>query len=735
MDIIHPRNLKSTAKSCIQWIGESLNLVLLVGILIPVYFVILFIRTYALSVPFSDQWEVNGKIAVRVSRGEFPLDDVLTPINGHIPLPTHLVTVISAYLFDWSPRTETFLSPVLAAANLILIVLLFRKYHPGLIRVLIIPFAAITFSLYQMDVWIYSENNAWLFASFFILMSLSAVYHFPPGVKPLIAAAAFMFCATFSLGSGLAMWFFVPVILWIRGYRRAYAFILWAVIAVLALFLFFSARDEAATTELSSTGLSDLPQMIRFFFSIIGSLLSLHIFEPDFSFPIGLVGTALVLMNLWFLWRRTRNLDRLFPILALPGYALGTAALITLSRFHSSIEASLATRYTAATGMFWMGVIASMVMVIDEIRRDDRRVSPLYRNLLRVNLMVGVLMIPLFLQANFVILQLMQTEYSRTLAYSHNAPLIADHCVLNYPLLRDDSCLRSFPFEGGTGAYYVNRLAAYRLTVFDEQERGFILPGTSDSPVIIETPTIWINLYIQDTLLNQMPDSQVLHIAPDAKNEFDVPLPRDVYSSVAIDSNEIEDFAGDSAQVWSIRAEESMENDAVLRETLISRGYVPVNVPIADARFAGARLVITRFQRPPEDLHEHYHFGENISLQAWSLDGNPRACDLMTVQSWWTSNAIPDFNYSATFVVVSESEDVIVRVDGELAAIPMTSWDLEALYLDERRLELPCDVPPGKYDLLLGIYDYETFEDLPVFLSDDSGVGNRAYLTTITINE
>jgi hypothetical protein len=60
-------------------------------------------------------------------------------------------------------------------------------------------------------------------------------------------------------------------------------------------------------------------------------------------------------------------------------------------------------------------------------------------------------------------------------------------------------------------------------------------------------------------------------------------------------------------------------------------------------------------------------------------------------------------------------------------------WQPGWQYTDRRALGVPCDVPPGEYNLLLGVYDVQQVANLPVTLFDGTPVGDLLYLTTLVV--
>jgi hypothetical protein len=50
--------------------------------------------------------------------------------------------------------------------------------------------------------------------------------------------------------------------------------------------------------------------------------------------------------------------------------------------------------------------------------------------------------------------------------------------------------------------------------------------------------------------------------------------------------------------------------------------------------------------------------------------------------------------------------ETIARSDSQLTLTPTNDWQPGELYLDERTLDVPCDLPPGEYTIRAGVYNY-----------------------------
>lgn len=143
---------------------------------------------------------------------------------------------------------------------------------------------------------------------------------------------------------------------------------------------------------------------------------------------------------------------------------------------------------------------------------------------------------------------------------------------------------------------------------------------------------------------------------------------------------------------------------------------------------------VTELRRIPE-LKEIFHFGDKLTLRAWSLlhSVDVQPCQAVTLESWWTAGVpLPD-NYSLSLALANSGGIGVANTDSEPAGVLTQQWQPGRVYLDERSVAVPCDAAPGEYPLLLGLYDPDTLTALPAALPDGTPLGDQAYLTTLLV--
>jgi len=195
------------------------------------------------------------------------------------------------------------------------------------------------------------------------------------------------------------------------------------------------------------------------------------------------------------------------------------------------------------------------------------------------------------------------------------------------------------------------------------------------------------------------------------------------------------EYDGDRPMILAIPAELEIPEDQ-LNKLGFSFAYEVENASLywfrQDEQFP--QLVYVDESQP---LNTIFTVGEEESIQLQGIqtgfDDTLSACDTTWVTTWWAVTETPSTDYVMKLVIVNaQSGELIARADAVPGYIPMTQWELDTPYVDTQTLDIPCDVPSGDYQLLVGMYeiDYDTSEfvvDLPLFYQGGS-VGTLGFI-------
>ena len=126
-----------------------------------------------------------------------------------------------------------------------------------------------------------------------------------------------------------------------------------------------------------------------------------------------------------------------------------------------------------------------------------------------------------------------------------------------------------------------------------------------------------------------------------------------------------------------------------------------------DRAIGDGRVVLYYF--PPEPLSKRSvqaTFGHNITLQeAQVLPALPPGA-VLPVDLRWQANQPVAHNYHVFVHLLDEQEQHIAQSDGQPAlwTRPTSSWQPGEVIEDRHALSLPADLPPGNYQLIVGLY-------------------------------
>lgn len=139
-------------------------------------------------------------------------------------------------------------------------------------------------------------------------------------------------------------------------------------------------------------------------------------------------------------------------------------------------------------------------------------------------------------------------------------------------------------------------------------------------------------------------------------------------------------------------------------------------VEFNSASLRGPEVVLFRLWRMEHEVHAV--FGSQIELIGYDGDfGTAHPGDLIRFRPYWQVRQPPALEYSL-FVHLIRMDDVqpIAQFDGAPGPQPTYQWSIVNSVIIGSPVEVavPPDVPPDRYRLRIGLYDFHTGERLPV---------------------
>ena len=144
----------------------------------------------------------------------------------------------------------------------------------------------------------------------------------------------------------------------------------------------------------------------------------------------------------------------------------------------------------------------------------------------------------------------------------------------------------------------------------------------------------------------------------------------------------------------------------------------------------------------PED-HQVSHptavnFGNEIDLIGYDIDeARAQPGDTVDVTLYWRARGEMDQDYTVFTHLIDDEGQIWAQMDDQplRGDYPTSFWDPGQVVRDKYELILPSDIPPGEYQLEVGLYLAPTAERLPVL--DDAGhmLDNRVLVGPIVVSE
>lgn len=124
------------------------------------------------------------------------------------------------------------------------------------------------------------------------------------------------------------------------------------------------------------------------------------------------------------------------------------------------------------------------------------------------------------------------------------------------------------------------------------------------------------------------------------------------------------------------------------------------------------------------------NLGDQVTLLGYDLE---RREGEIILTFYWQARREMGEDYTV-FVHLLEGEEIVAQADSQPqnGDYPTSIWDEGEVVIDEHRLATG-ELPPGEYDLGVGIYLLETMERLPVIDAQGEKIGERVNLGTIQI--
>ncbi len=182
--------------------------------------------------------------------------------------------------------------------------------------------------------------------------------------------------------------------------------------------------------------------------------------------------------------------------------------------------------------------------------------------------------------------------------------------------------------------------------------------------------------------------------------------------------------------------------DSASRAGLVVGGALALVFVLVYVRPGGAWVESPPGEAQLAEYLAHYDLSDGIRFLGYDLSGRVfRPGDQVELTVYWYASQTPVYGY-ASFVHVSAGGPPLAQADLlNPAGRPTKEWTPDGFIRDPYKIDLPPDIPPGEYQLLIGLYTCDTRppgecgngDRLPVTDSAGNPVGDVVPLGTIRV--
>jgi hypothetical protein len=576
-------------------------------ILIPAYFIVVLIDQYAINVPYWDIWDWSvRRFAFDVG---FNLRDLWGLTNEHRMVFPQIIDLMiaNATSLDMIPRI--YAKVPLAVAIAISLYFLYRmKATSPLVYGIVVPISLFTFSLAYWPAWVDPNPLASHLSMLTFILALWAITGLEVGWRALGLAAAATLVSSLSYASGNASWLVICGVMYLRGYRKRQYYTAWILLAFSVLIPYVIDLYQSTTVirTVRPAGLMDLGLFILTFLGTPVSAI-----DPLIGFPAGIMGVlgllgALVL-SCGIKVHVKEGVIKMMPWLALIVWTLVNAGAAALGRSGKyGTEGAAVWRYAHIQSLFWIGIAALIAILLTEPRPSLQHDGQI--NKIRWMEIVAIIL-TLVIGIGYINANLHKIQNNRI---EENADhfAVARECLLRYEFA-DDICLRQLYPDPDRIRRYMPRLI--------ERGASFLYdPGLKFATALIEAENpVWV---LQDQIIVSGQSNRVIFQHPPSELTWRLNL-QQKFNQITLRTGMIVlvpprfDAAPSDGVLFRISVITDGQVDELLEEMVLPRkegeGFQRVDVDLSN--YAGEHIELRLSTSPGPDSSYH----ANYDLAYW----------------------------------------------------------------------------------------------------------------------
>jgi hypothetical protein len=376
--------------------------VLLVALIIfPVGLTALFVATYSVDVPYSDQWK-TAELFVKLADGSLSFAHLFDQHNEFRQLFPHLLFLALGTMTRWNVRYEMLVSILLACLVSFNIYRISRVTITDTQKRLWLLAAAnlLIFSPVQYETWLFGIQVIYLVPIACLTTCLSVAYSGLNPIVKLIIAVLLSIVSTFSSANGILCWVLVlPVLLVVCDWRKPFVPFLiacWTALCLLSLsFYFYGYRSPEWHPSLIQA--VDHPaRALAYLAAFLGAPLA-----PGAGVrrlvPAILIGALTFIIfsgactYLWACFGDRSLRKRMIVFITVGAYSLGTGLMVMPARLGFGIPQALSSRYSTFSLYLLVSLIYLGAIVFEHAKANVYLPSRV--RMVRLGCGIGVLLV------------------------------------------------------------------------------------------------------------------------------------------------------------------------------------------------------------------------------------------------------------------------------------------------------------------------------------------------------
>ncbi len=348
-------------------------------IILPPLGMLLVIFSISNNMPVFDSWQIAGQI-LKLHTGGLTRDDLWTPYLEHRIPVLRLLSMGLAWPFGWNIDIERLAGFGMQLITLFVLGRLLNFTLPGkplsTARLgLLALFSLLLFSAIQWESWTHTINIVWFLLLLTTIVAVWVTNRWAGKGLGLAMAGVCALIASFTLLSGLLLWFLILFGLLVRRQEwRGRYIALWSAVTIAVYGTYFYGYQANSFNPEPYFFIKKPLEFVAFIFSYIGLPLRFWVGSDNTAFWWGIGGVlALAGFGGWFWYKSRRAKDgkwrQLLPWAQLCLIVLAMATITAAGRGFLDMDKAIPIvgRYVSIASAFWIGLFGVLHLALSDL--------------------------------------------------------------------------------------------------------------------------------------------------------------------------------------------------------------------------------------------------------------------------------------------------------------------------------------------------------------------------------